>query len=126
MRSTGKAGLAGAARSGGATAQPGESVRLMEIPAGATVATNSPFKIGNRLAGHPLFEPERIKKLLRTAPRESVEIRAVELLGTHDGTFKRGPLLTNVDPVETFPVRLSDGWVEIGLTGSLARERGAA
>lgn len=31
-----------------------------------------------------------------------------------------------VDPVETFPVRLSEGWVEIGLTGSLARERGAA
>ena len=25
-----------------------------------------------------------------------------------------------VDPVETFPVRLIDGWVEIGLTGSLA------
>jgi 3-phenylpropionate/trans-cinnamate dioxygenase ferredoxin component len=31
-----------------------------------------------------------------------------------------------VDPVETFPVRVTDGWVEIGLTGSLARERGAA
>jgi hypothetical protein len=28
--------------------------------------------------------------------------------------------------VETFPVRVNDGWVEIGLTGSLARERGAA
>jgi 3-phenylpropionate/trans-cinnamate dioxygenase ferredoxin component len=28
--------------------------------------------------------------------------------------------------VETFPVRVTDGWVEIGLTGSLARERGAA
>jgi len=24
------------------------------------------------------------------------------------------------DPVETFPVRVTDGWVEIGLTGSLA------
>jgi len=30
------------------------------------------------------------------------------------------------EPVETFPVRVIDGWVEIGLTGSLARERGAA
>jgi 3-phenylpropionate/trans-cinnamate dioxygenase ferredoxin subunit len=31
------------------------------------------------------------------------------------------------DPVETFPIRVSDGWVEIGLTGSLdTRQRGAA
>jgi 3-phenylpropionate/trans-cinnamate dioxygenase ferredoxin subunit len=30
------------------------------------------------------------------------------------------------EPVETFPVRVTDGWVEIGMTGSLARERGAA
>jgi 3-phenylpropionate/trans-cinnamate dioxygenase ferredoxin component len=31
------------------------------------------------------------------------------------------------EPVETFPVRVSaDGWVEIGLVGSLDRSRGAA
>jgi 3-phenylpropionate/trans-cinnamate dioxygenase ferredoxin subunit len=30
------------------------------------------------------------------------------------------------EPVETFPVRLSDGWVEIGLTGSLAPTGSAA
>ena len=30
------------------------------------------------------------------------------------------------EPVETHPVRVTDGWVEIGLTGSLAPERGAA
>jgi 3-phenylpropionate/trans-cinnamate dioxygenase ferredoxin component len=31
-------------------------------------------------------------------------------------------VLPAVEPVETFPVRVSaDGWVEIGLTGSLAR-----
>jgi 3-phenylpropionate/trans-cinnamate dioxygenase ferredoxin subunit len=30
------------------------------------------------------------------------------------------------DPVEIFPVRVVDGWVELGLTGSLVRERGAA
>ena len=30
------------------------------------------------------------------------------------------------DPVETFAVRVVDGWVEIALTGSLARDRGAA
>ena len=30
------------------------------------------------------------------------------------------------ESVETFPVRVTDGWVEIGLTGSLASERGAA
>ena len=30
------------------------------------------------------------------------------------------------EPVEVFPVRVTDGWVEIGLSGSLAGERGAA
>ena len=30
------------------------------------------------------------------------------------------------EPVETFRVRVNDGWVEIALTGSLARDRGAA
>jgi hypothetical protein len=30
------------------------------------------------------------------------------------------------DPVETFAVRVVDGWVEIALSGSLARDRGAA
>ena len=30
------------------------------------------------------------------------------------------------DPVETFRVRVVEGWVEIALTGSLARDRGAA
>ncbi len=31
-----------------------------------------------------------------------------------------------VDAVETFPVRVNDGWVELGLTWTLARERVAA
>jgi 3-phenylpropionate/trans-cinnamate dioxygenase ferredoxin subunit len=30
------------------------------------------------------------------------------------------------EPVETFAVRVTEGWVEIALTGSLARDRGAA
>ena len=30
------------------------------------------------------------------------------------------------EPVEIFPVRVTDGWVEIGLTGSLSPARGAA
>jgi 3-phenylpropionate/trans-cinnamate dioxygenase ferredoxin subunit len=30
------------------------------------------------------------------------------------------------EPIETFDVRVIDGWVEIALTGSLARDRGAA
>lgn len=30
------------------------------------------------------------------------------------------------EPVETFPVRVRDGWVEVALTGSLAVGRGAA
>jgi 3-phenylpropionate/trans-cinnamate dioxygenase ferredoxin subunit len=43
----------------------------------------------------------------------------------HGGCFDvrsgRAVALPAVDPVETFPTRLVDGHVEIGLTGSLAR-----
>ncbi|CAN5815184.1 hypothetical protein BH20CHL8_BH20CHL8_01700 [soil metagenome] len=58
-------------------------------------------------------------------PRDGVLVCA-----WHGGCFdvRSGAAVVSpaVDPVETFPVRVSGGWVEIGLTGSLARERGAA
>jgi hypothetical protein len=43
--------------------------------------SEAPFKIKNSLAGHPLFEDNRLKRLLRRAPRDQVEIRAVQLHG---------------------------------------------
>ena len=49
----------------------------------------APFEIANRLAKHPLFEAERIKKLLRALPRERVEIREVSVSDAHDGSYQR-------------------------------------
>jgi hypothetical protein len=77
-------------------------MRLVQIPPGATVASEAPFKVRNRLVEHPLFEPERIKTLLRRLPRDKVEIRSVEMLGSHDGSYKRGALQKDADPVGTF------------------------
>jgi 3-phenylpropionate/trans-cinnamate dioxygenase ferredoxin subunit len=53
---------------------------------------------------------------------------AVLVCAWHGGCFDvrtgEAVVLPAVEPVETFPVRLSpDGWVEIGLTGSLAPPR---
>src|ERR1043165_5798351 len=62
----------------------------------------SPFMLANSLPSHPLFESERIKRLLRKMPREFVEIRAVESRGAEDGNYIRGELLREADPVETF------------------------
>ena len=62
----------------------------------------APFKVRNRLAEHPLFEADRIRKLLRTLPREHVEIRRVEVAGGHAGTYQRGPMQTDADPVAAF------------------------
>jgi hypothetical protein len=79
------------------------SARIVERPpeARATLG-DAPFTIRNRLPEHPLFEDDRIKRLLRTIPRDKVEIRRVEVAGAHDRDFKRGPRLTDVDPVAAF------------------------
>src|SRR5204862_3659526 len=62
----------------------------------------APFRIANSLPGHPLFEPERIKRLLRALPRERVEIRAVAVSEAASGAYQRGPMLSEVDPVAAF------------------------
>jgi 3-phenylpropionate/trans-cinnamate dioxygenase ferredoxin subunit len=59
-------------------------------------------------------------------PRDEVLVCA-----WHGGCFDvrtgEAVVLPATEPVETFPVRVSaDGWVEIGLVGSLDRSRGAA
>jgi hypothetical protein len=62
----------------------------------------SPFRIANSLPDHPLFEPERIKRLLRALPRPRVEIRAVATSEEDSGAYRRGPMLDDVDPVAAF------------------------
>jgi hypothetical protein len=64
--------------------------------------SEAPFKIKNSLVGHPLFEDNRLKRLLRTLPRDQVEIRAVQLFGGEGGGYRRGELLEGADPVDTF------------------------
>lgn len=64
--------------------------------------TPEPFKIRNKLSEHPLFEEERICQLLRAMPRKFIEIRAVQTPTTNDGMYRRGGLMPEADPVETF------------------------
>ena len=81
---------------------PAPSKRLIELPDKLTSLPEAPFAAQNALRRHPLFEPERIKRLLRTLPRECVEIRAVQRVGNGDEGYKRGALLRDADPVDTF------------------------
>lgn len=60
-----------------------------------------PFKIRNSLPSHPLFEAERLKRLLRTVPRERIEVRAVQTRNSDDKKYARGEMLA-IDPVEAF------------------------
>jgi hypothetical protein len=76
--------------------------RLVEGGGFLGAHSEAPFKIKNSLAGHPLFEDNRLKRLLRMLPREQVEIRAVQLLGADDGCYRRGELLKGADPVDVF------------------------
>ena len=75
---------------------------VIEPGAPGRTLPETPFKSKNWLTEHPLFAPERIRKLLQTMPRDSIEVRGVQSLGTDDGSFKRGPMLTDVDPVTAF------------------------
>src|SRR5262245_17116261 len=77
--------------------------RIVEaLPESRETFGDAPFKIRNSLPGHPLFQDDRIKRLLRTIPREKIEIRRVEVDGSHDRGYKRGPMLKDVDPVAAF------------------------
>jgi len=103
---------------------------LVNAPAGSSVLSESPFKIKNSLAGHPLFEDSRLKRLLRTLPREHIEIRAVQSLDTNDGGYRRGERLTDADPVETFEqlgekpswMLLHESWIHDPEYGELMRQ----
>lgn len=76
--------------------------RLVQLQTKKMSLPDAPFKVKNALPGHPLFENERIKRLLRTVPREWIEIRAVQSTETNDGSYRQGPLLTDADPIDTF------------------------
>jgi hypothetical protein len=75
---------------------------VIQVATDKTSFSDAPFKIRNGLSSHPLFEPERIKKLLQTLPGQFIEIRKVQLSDRHDGMYLRGERLTDVDPVRTF------------------------
>ena len=77
-------------------------IRLVEVGGQCGAHSEAPFKIKNSLVGHPLFEDNRLKRLLRTLPRDQVEIRAVQLLGADAGGYRRGELLKDADPVGAF------------------------
>lgn len=76
--------------------------KLVRMTPNLSVRSLSPFKIANNLRDHPLFTDQRIKRLLRTLPRKHVEIRDVQPLGLADGSYKRGRMLDDADPVDTF------------------------
>ena len=76
--------------------------QLVRLPSSTLTLGEPAFKIGHGLSEHPLFEPERIKQLLRAMPRDHVEIREVQQRENHDGNYRRGRRLTEADPVETF------------------------
>ena len=109
---------------------PRKTGALVNAPAGSSVLSESPFKIKNNLAGHPLFEDARLKRLLRTLPKEHIEIRAVQSLDTNDGGYRRGERLTDVDPVETFErlgekpgwMLLHESWIHDPEYGELMRQ----
>jgi hypothetical protein len=75
---------------------------MLHMPGDRNRLPDHPFKIQNRLADHPLFEPERIKQLLRRLPRDMVEIRAVETVDAFTGDYRRGRMVSDADPVATF------------------------
>ena len=104
--------------------------RLVERPAQARATLgDAPFRLANALQQHPLFEDDRIKRLLRAMPREKVEIRRVEFDGAQDGGYRRGPRL-DVDPVAAFDglatqptwMLLHDSWKHDEDVASLLRE----
>jgi hypothetical protein len=76
--------------------------KLIQFGRGLMDFPDLPFKIRSSLPSHPLFEPQRIKKLLRTVPREHIEIRAVKTRDANDGSYERGERLNDIDPVQAF------------------------
>ena len=89
-----------ASRAESAPPPPPAARRLVDVPAGRNVSSEAPFKMSNSLVGHPLFQPARLERLLATLPRDAVEIRGVKT--SDDGSYMRGPLLADADPVDTF------------------------
>jgi hypothetical protein len=103
---------------------------LIELPDKLVDLPEAPFTARNSLSRHPLFEPERITRLLRKLPRERVEIRTVQLIGNSDQGYKRGDLLCDADPVDTFErledkpawMLLHETWVHDGDYGQLLKD----
>jgi hypothetical protein len=76
--------------------------RLIVVPEGGHISSESAFKARNSLAGHPLFEKQRIKLSLRRLPRHEIEIRTVQPHGLNYRGYSRGEVLPDADPLKTF------------------------
>src|SRR5262245_12780722 len=76
--------------------------RLIKIPRGRHVSSESAFKARNSLAGHPLFEKQRIELSLRRLPRHEIEIRTVQSQNHKYRGYSRGEVLPNANPLRTF------------------------
>lgn len=65
---------------------------------------SEPVPARHRLSGHPLFQDERIRDLLRRVPREQVEIRAVETrdVAAAASGYARTERVLHVDPADVF------------------------
>lgn len=76
--------------------------KIITLPESLLELPQHPIVARNVLSTHPLFQPERIKRLLRALPRDCVEIRSVKVVGSGVEGYKRGDLLREADPVDTF------------------------
>lgn len=103
---------------------------LIDLPAPIDPLPDAPLALRNGLADHPLFEPARIKQLLRSMPRQAIEVRAVETTDGHDGSYRRGPNQPDADPVEAYErleerptwILVHDSWLHDADFGALTRQ----
>jgi hypothetical protein len=76
--------------------------RLINLPRDCHHSSETAFKARNSLAGHPLFEEQRIKLSLRRLPRHEIEIRTVQSQSPNYRGYSRGEVLPDADPLRTF------------------------
>ena len=77
----------------------GTDLRVVRPLTAAARLGDRPFKVANTLPGHPLFQRDRIRALLRKVPRARIEVREVPVSEVPGEGYRRGARL-DLDPVE--------------------------